>query len=97
MSALDGWVHVTHPGTGGDALIPDDEHVRAMYEARGWKVSPEIPAHLDPDAPDAATPAAPPATDPAAEPAPADPEQPAAKPAKNKPTTAGQADNEQGE
>jgi len=56
--ALTGFVHLTHPATGGEQLAPDDASVVEHWTARGWVVSPEVPAHLDPDAPDTGTPAA---------------------------------------
>jgi hypothetical protein len=94
VSATDGWVHVTHPETGGQALIPDDEAVTAMYVGRGWDVSDQVPAELDPDAQDTGAVPAPPA--PTEAPAEVAPEQPAAKPAKNT-RTAGPADEKTGE
>lgn len=57
-AATDGWVHVTHPDTGGEALISAEPDVVALYEAKGWLVSDEVPAHLDPDHPGEPAPAA---------------------------------------
>ena len=48
-AATDGRVHVTHPETGGEALVSAEPDVVALYEAKGWVVSDEIPARLDPD------------------------------------------------
>jgi len=45
------WVHVTHPDTGGEGLVPDDADVLEAYTARGWVQSDAVPAHLDPNAP----------------------------------------------
>ena len=67
-AATDGRVHVSHPETGGEALVSAEPDVVALYEAKGWVVSDEVPAHLDPDAPDA-SPAEAPEPEPAAEPA----------------------------
>ena len=78
-AATDGRVHVTHPETGGEALISAEPDVVALYEAKGWVVSDEVPAHLDPDAPDASPAEAPaePADEPAEDsPAPAPDETP---------------------
>ena len=55
--AVNGFVHVTHPELGGDGvLVPDDESVVALYAARGWVLSPEVPAAFDPDAPNTGAP-----------------------------------------
>jgi len=48
-AATDGRVHVTHPETGGEALVSAEPDVVALYEAKGWVVSVEVPARLDPD------------------------------------------------
>lgn len=45
------FVHMTHPDTGGETLVPDDESVLETFEAKGWVRSETVPEHLDPDAP----------------------------------------------
>ena len=48
-AATDGRVHVTHPDLGAEALISAEPDVVALYVAKGWVVSDDVPAHLDPD------------------------------------------------
>ena len=72
--ALKGFVHLTHPDLpGAETLVADDDSVLAHYAVRGWVPSPEVPAHLDPDAPNTGAPAV-------VEPAAAAVEQPASAP-----------------
>ena len=88
--ALKGFVHLTHPDLpGAETLVADDDSVLAHYAVRGWVPSPEVPAHLDPDAPNTGAPAAVDETAPAVD-QPA-PEQPA-PPVKTTKTAAPAAD-----
>jgi len=50
-----GFVHATHPATGGETMFPDDPSVLAAQKARGWVVSDEVPEELNPDAPNRGT------------------------------------------
>jgi hypothetical protein len=40
----DGWIYLTHPDSGGETRIPDDESVLVAQTARGWVVvePPEV-------------------------------------------------------
>lgn len=67
--ALQGWVHLTHPETGGEQLVADSVDVLAHLEARGWVRSPEVPVAFDPDAPNVTDEPAPAVVEPDAAPA----------------------------
>ena len=71
-AATDGRVHVSHPETGGEALVSAEPDVIELYIAKGWVVSDEVPARLDPDHQGDPEPVAEPLADPEPVAAPAD-------------------------